>query len=271
MKSLKATIGLLCIVLLFQSCSEDEPTTPSTSFRITLTNTVNFLSTHVFNTPVGETAPAPIPNQGGQYAITFKATAGSRLSFVSMLANSNDWFFAPGQNGVELFNNGTPVTGDITASVRMYDAGTEEEDPNTIATAPDGGTAGSPDDDTNVRTQQQDVSNFLTAELAYANGEFTLTLTKQQDGIITPGIVLIHAQDNPIFTTGEADRGQGLKLLAEAGSPQELYDYYNATGSNGDPLRLSASHTPFFINSVTLRAVCVGAPIFDRLCTFKVL
>lgn len=246
MRFFKATIGVFSLVLLFSSCSEDEPTQETTSFRITLTNAINLLSTHIFNTPVGESAPAPIANQGGQYAITFKASVGSKLNFASMLANSNDWFFAADPDGIDLFGtDGMPMTGDITDNIRLYDAGTEEEDPTTIATVPDGATMGAPDDNTNVRTQQQDISNYLMANLTYNNGEFTLTLTKQQDGILTPGIVVVYAADNPIFTMGEADRGQGLKALAEAGNPQELYDYYNMMGSNGAPLRLSASHTPF--------------------------
>ena len=66
-----------------------------------------------------------------------------------MLANSNDWFFAAGQDGLALFDaDGNPLSGDITADIRLYDAGTEEEDPATIATAPDGGTIGNLDDDT---------------------------------------------------------------------------------------------------------------------------
>ena len=248
MKLIKGIFTLLLISSLISSCSNDDDTVDpanTTSFRITLTNTINFLGTKVFNTPDGASAPGPIAQEGGVYTITFNASPGSRLNFVTMLANSNDWFFAAGENGVSLFDaNGAAITGDITDQVRLYDAGTEEEDPATIATAPEGGTAGAPDDDNTVRTQEQDVTSYLSANLSYANGEFTLKLTKNAEGIITPGIVVIHAQDNPLFVRGEADRGQGLKLLAEAGNPSELNDYINETGTDGAPLRLSAGHTP---------------------------
>ncbi|MEM9917787.1 MAG: spondin domain-containing protein [Bacteroidota bacterium] len=249
MKLVKGIFAALTISILVASCSKDDDDgatpAPTTQFRITLTNTINYLSAQVFNTPDGASAPGPVAQQGGSYTVSFQAAAGSRLSFVSMLANSNDWFFAPGENGLPLYDaNGAPVTGDITASVRLYDAGTEEEDPTTIATAPEGGTNGAPDDDTSVRTEQQDVSNYLTATLSHDNGRFTLQLTKNEDGILTPGIVLIHAQDNPIFTRGEADRGQGLKLIAEAGMPNELYDFITEVGTDGAPLRMSAAITP---------------------------
>ncbi|MEO1438578.1 MAG: spondin domain-containing protein, partial [Bacteroidota bacterium] len=242
-------LALLFIAVLIVSCSEEEAVLPgvptrTTSFQVTLTNTINLLSAKVFNTPDGANNPGPIATEGGSYSIQFKAQPGARLNFVSMLANTNDWFFALGQNGYALFEGGNPQTGDITDAVRLYDAGTEEEDPSTIATEPNGGTAGTPDDDTSVRTEQTDVRNYLSANLFYANGYFTLKLTKGVDGVLTPGLIVIHAQDAPLFTRGEADRGQGLKLIAEAGDPSELYGYLTETGPDGAPLRLAAAISP---------------------------
>ncbi|MEM7786061.1 MAG: spondin domain-containing protein, partial [Planctomycetota bacterium] len=241
--------ALFVVAILLAGCSEEEAVlpgdpTPTTRFQVRLTNTINLLSSAVFNTPDGANTPGPIADEGGSYTIQFKAQAGARLNFVNMLANSNDWFFAIGQNGIELFENNNPVTGDITSSVRLYDAGTEEEDPSTIATEPDGGMAGTPDDDMSIRTQQMDVSNYLSANLSYSNGYFTLKLTKGPDGILTPGLIVVHAQDAPLFTRGDVDRGNGLKLIAEAGDPSELYAYLTETGPDGAPLRLSAAISP---------------------------
>ncbi|MEL6863395.1 MAG: spondin domain-containing protein [Bacteroidota bacterium] len=250
MKLVQSVLGILLLTVFFSSCGDDDTTIDlpeeTTTFTVTLTNKIDILATQVFNTPEGAAMPGPIANQGGSYVIDFKAFPGSKLNFASMLANSNDWFFAFGQDGIDLYDeNGNPKTGDMTASVRLYDAGTEEEDPATIATVPDGGTNGSPDDDNTVRTQQEEVANYLTATLSHNNGTFTLRLTKEEDGILTPGLIVVHAQSAPLFTRGEADRGNGLKLIAEAGDPSELNDYFNATGSTGAPLRLSTAHTPF--------------------------
>jgi hypothetical protein len=39
---------------------------------------------------------------------------------------TNDLFFAPATMGIALFNAGTPVQGNVTAQVMLWDAGTEE-------------------------------------------------------------------------------------------------------------------------------------------------
>ncbi|MEM6629978.1 MAG: spondin domain-containing protein [Bacteroidota bacterium] len=243
---------VLACASLFVACEDDqdlpttEPPSSTTSFTIQVRNEIQFLGIEVFNTPSNAGEPGPITESGVYYEVDFNAYQGSRLSFATMLANSNDWFFAPGENGLDLFDGaGNPLSGDITDQVRLYDAGTEEEDPSTIATIADGGTAGDPDDDTSVRTQETDVSRYLSANLTYSNGTFTLRLTRTDEGVLTPGITLVHAQDNPLFTRGEADRGQGLKEIAEAGMPGTLLEYVTEVASDGSPLRLSSSLTPF--------------------------
>ncbi|NIR52791.1 hypothetical protein GWO43_29635, partial [candidate division KSB1 bacterium] len=79
----------------------------------------------VFNTPVGASSPAPI-GPGGAYEFTFTANSGDRLSFATMFVPSNDLFFAPDENGVALFDSdGTPISGEVTAQIMLWDAGTE--------------------------------------------------------------------------------------------------------------------------------------------------
>jgi len=78
-----------------------------------------------FNTPVGETNPGPLP-PGGVYEFTIVAVPGDMLSFATMFVQSNDLFYAPDGAGITLFNNdGTPVSGDVTGRVQLWDAGTE--------------------------------------------------------------------------------------------------------------------------------------------------
>jgi hypothetical protein len=78
----------------------------------------------VFNTPVGASAPGPI-TPGGAYELTFAAMPGDRLSMTLMMGQSNDWFYAPGEAGIELFKNGQAVSGDVTSQITMWNAGTE--------------------------------------------------------------------------------------------------------------------------------------------------
>jgi hypothetical protein len=78
-----------------------------------------------FNTPVGATEPGPLPS-GGAYEFTVVAVPGDALSFATMFVQSNDLFYAPDGAGIALFNSdGTPVSGDVTAQVMLWDAGTE--------------------------------------------------------------------------------------------------------------------------------------------------
>ncbi len=82
----------------------------------------------VFNTPDGAAEPGPaLP--GGSYSFTFDATPGDYLSFATMFIESNDWFFAPDSSGIALFaDDGTPITGDISDMVSLWDAGTEVDE-----------------------------------------------------------------------------------------------------------------------------------------------
>jgi hypothetical protein len=42
-----------------------------------------------------------------------------------MMGQSNDWFYAPNESGIELFPNGKAMSGDISAQLHLWDAGTE--------------------------------------------------------------------------------------------------------------------------------------------------
>jgi len=75
----------------------------------------------VFTMPVGSSGPAPIfPNE--QYSFQFEANPGDKLTFATMLVQSNDLFA-----GIELdlFPNGTPISGDISNQLRLLDAMSE--------------------------------------------------------------------------------------------------------------------------------------------------
>ena len=225
-----------------------------TSFDITITNTVNYLNAYVFNTHNNATQPGPIPDTGCFYTIDFKAVPGTRLSFATMSVVSNDWFFAPSATGIPLFENGTAVTGDVTNQVYLWDAGVEEEDAATRTSEPGGAEAGDADDDDSVRIVEMDVSALIKVVLYYdaATNYFTLKIEnvagsdhESTPTIITPGVVVLHAQDNPLFEEGQPDRGLGLAKIAVQGNPSDIYSWITATCDNGAPLRLSSSFTVF--------------------------
>jgi hypothetical protein len=78
-------------------------------------------------TPVGADDPGPI-GPGGAYEFTVEATEGQHLSLATMFVQSNDLFYAPEPTGVPLYEMGEPVEGDVTDRLRLWDAGTEENE-----------------------------------------------------------------------------------------------------------------------------------------------
>jgi hypothetical protein len=77
------------------------------------------------NDPKGEVPGAPPIAPGGAFEFEIDAQPGQRLSFATMFVPSNDLFFAPGADGIALFEEGEPVSGDVTDAVELWDAGTE--------------------------------------------------------------------------------------------------------------------------------------------------
>ena len=78
----------------------------------------------VFNTPVGDDKAGPaLP--GKAYEFTVQAKPGERLTVTTMFGQSNDLFYAPSDDGIALFENGAPISGDVTSRFHLWDAGTE--------------------------------------------------------------------------------------------------------------------------------------------------
>ncbi|MDY8138198.1 spondin domain-containing protein [Aquimarina sp. 2201CG5-10] len=245
--------------------ASNDVVSPTTTFSVTIKNAVNYLNVHTFTTPVGAGSPGPLTTNGAQYQISFQAVPGTKFTPVTMMGNSNDWFLAPTDlDGIDLFPNGQALNGvDIASQLSLYDLGSEADgDPSTFP--PAGTNVGPADSNPLVRLVPGRGTGdiYMTAVLDYANGDgnsagtFTLTITaintpdpsmaaSSNNGfVITPGIAVLHAQGEPLFTIGEEDRGVGLERIAEDGMPGELYNWFTEAGSQGAPLRLSSSLTP---------------------------
>lgn len=117
-------IAVLIIGVLPAANAQDEGTT--FTFRVTnLTAPLPVTDAGVFANPdMGEEAGPALP--GSSYSFEVHAVPGDVLSFATMLVQSNDLFFAPNPEGIALFDDmGTPITGDVTDQVVLWDAGTE--------------------------------------------------------------------------------------------------------------------------------------------------
>ena len=140
-------LSTIALTLVFTGCvHEKDPMKESSMFKVSIENVMenkDFLYSGVFNTPVGAMDPGGA-GPGDMYSFAFEAGPGTFLSFATMFVKSNDLFYAPSGEGIELFSGGVALTGDITSQIMLYDAGTEvNEEPGTGPNQPlNGGDAG---------------------------------------------------------------------------------------------------------------------------------
>ena len=76
----------------------------------------DFVQSGAFQGTGSATVQLPVVLPGQSISFKFNAGKGQRLMFATMYGASKDWFFAPENPGIKLYNdNGTPITGDISA------------------------------------------------------------------------------------------------------------------------------------------------------------
>ena len=64
-----------------------------------------------FSAPAG--ANGPVIGAGESVTFTFDADRGDKLQIMTMFGNSNDWFYAFDDGGLDLFNGDDPVGGQV--------------------------------------------------------------------------------------------------------------------------------------------------------------
>jgi hypothetical protein len=283
----------LASVLSLAACKKDNDTPPSQSATITIENVLDSKPLVETGTFQGKGTP-PLILPGQSTTITFSAAKNQRLTFATMYGWSNDLFFAPANPGIKLYNDdGTPITGDVSAQIKIWDNGTRvNQAPGAAVVHP--GTAESSAKNIKEVNGTDDYGNtylaasqLMQVSLAYnGNSVFTATITNKSGGTanetpFSPGVwtlsyvaggnlllaepiystgkptangltniaemgdnsvlntylmgktgiftplspvlvVVYDGQKNPFFMTGENDRGEGLKDLAQKGNVDVL-------------------------------------------------
>lgn len=186
---------------------------------------------------------------GEAYEIRFTAGPGHNLTFATSLIESNDWFFAPDPAGIPLYVNGQPIAGDITSSVRLWDAGTEENQELGVGDATCANQPsrdyGAPDPDSRVRLVTETsvggspvpaISSMIRVTIApgttsdafvlrieNVSHEGTLQTSQGPRAItISPVAWAISRNPNAFFDQDKGVRPNGLSTLAEAGTSDAL-------------------------------------------------
>ncbi|MEO8414875.1 MAG: spondin domain-containing protein [Ginsengibacter sp.] len=255
----KFVLVLFGIPLLFISCKKHDHNPHDKKFTVTIENVASpemFLGSGIVNTPVGATSPGAIKT-GNKYQFMVKAGKGQKLSFAVMLAATNDAFFGPDGKGIALYdNNGDPISADVTDQVYLWDAGTEINEepavgPNTVTNQPGPNTGPAENGVVQLISQvttdhfkYPTVSEVLKVMVHHMSGyNFMVTIANisQPNGLhtskgdfpipVSPGVWVISQGDNPLFTAGQPDRGQGIEHIAEDGNPTDLGQF--AAGVTG--------------------------------------
>lgn len=247
LKTRMAPWALLAAVALVGACDDDtglNPQDEESMFEVRVENVstaFDFTSTGIFNTPAGSDGPGPLL-PGNSYEFSFSGGPGSAASFATMFVQSNDLFYAPGGEGISLFDQtGTPLSGDITDQIYLWDAGTEmNQEPGLgpdQAPRQGGAGAGAADPNTSVRIATDEFGNLpavneaIQVTLTHLGGtEFRIRVANNaaegalqtSDGgsapvILAPGVWTVGSGMDHLFTSGQADRGLGLEDLAEDG------------------------------------------------------
>jgi len=254
------------MLFVLTSCSNDNddgtppPVENTANFTVTIENVVMpqpIFQSGVFNTPIGATTPAPLfPGDAYEFEINAGPVVvpndgGTRLSFVAMFVQSNDLFFAPGEQGIALYDeNGDPIGAngpvDVTDQVLIWDSGTEvneetggpNQKPQQEADAEDEGEDENgvvtqiinntdafgnqiPDSDEVIKVTIENIGDAqFKIRLQNVSTSTTIATPGQGAGTtaavpISPGVYAVHTASSPFFIVGAAAANAGLVASAE--------------------------------------------------------
>ena len=249
----KMAINLaVCGVLLLASCKKDETPPASNAGTITIENVLNSKPLVQSGTFQGSGSPALIL-PGQSVNIRFSAAKGEALSFATMYGWSNDLFFAPENPGIAVYDaNGSPLQGDVSAQIKLWDNGTRiNQAPGSAVSHPGVADAKSIIEVSGTDAQGNTylpASELIQASLAYeGNSYFILTLKNISGGTanetpLSPGVWAVSyiaggslLNPAPLYTKGQPT-ANGLVSLAEAGDNSTLSSYLSGITGIFTPL-----------------------------------
>ncbi len=224
----------IAAILTFSSC-KDEPMTISKMFTVTIENTIEAK-------PYFDSGTTGLITPGMSESFSFDAGKGHYLQFATMFAQSNDLFLAPSMAGIALYDmDGNAITGDVTAQIFLYDAGTEvNEEPgvgqnqaprqSAANTGVDEGGLVKKITDVADGFTYADVSEIIEVTIAHDGGtRFTITIKNVSNNSslptpFAPGVWVVHTDGQmPLFMEGSM-ASAGLEALSEDGNNSKMSD-----------------------------------------------
>ncbi|WAC14966.1 spondin domain-containing protein [Dyadobacter pollutisoli] len=231
---IKSLLRLSITVLVFSACTKDHDPQP-TAKTITIENVLESRPLVQSGTFQGTGTP-PVILPGQSVSFSFSAAKNQRLTFATMYGWSNDLFFAPENPGIRLYgDDGTPVTGEVSAQIKLWDNGSRINAAPGAALSHPGAAESVPKNIKEVTGTDDYGHNFLPAaqlmnvSLKYdGNSRFTVTIKNESGGTanetpFSPGVWAISYTagtdfllPEPIYSSGKATN-EALTRIAEAG------------------------------------------------------
>lgn len=220
---LAVTMFVLATTALVSCSNDDEKNMPeSMSPVISFENILelkDFVESGTFVGIGNADVNAPVILPGQSINFTFHAGKGQTLMFATMYGASKDWFFAPENPGIKLYNDdGTPITGDVSSQIKLWDNGTKV------------GMTDEKEDADIMMVPGVDASKLMKLELSYiaSSSEFKLIVTNTSGGSMnetpfSPGVWAVSnifngklLNDMPFYTAG-AKSNPEITAIAQMG------------------------------------------------------
>ncbi|MBC9794448.1 spondin domain-containing protein [Sinomicrobium weinanense] len=226
----KVVLGFSATLLLLASCNNDDDNTamPETQeSTLTIENVVearDFVQSGAFFGEGSEEVEAPVVLPGQSIQLKFNAGNGQALMFATMYGSSKDWFFAPENPGIALYDDsGSAITGDVSSKIRLWNNGTKDD------------STGDPENNPVAMVSGVNAPALMKLDLAYdaMASEFTLTLTNTSGGTdnetpFSPGVWAVSnvlggelLNPMPFYVEGEHSNPE-ITAIAEGGNNEPL-------------------------------------------------
>ncbi|WP_333575104.1 spondin domain-containing protein [Sphingobacterium sp.] len=251
-----ASYAFLCAgsIALLASCNNDDMIAETRTNTITIENVLDAKPLVESGTFMGKGTP-PVIFPGQSISIEFYAGAGQALSFATMYGWSNDLFFAPENPGINLYSSdGTPLTGDVSTQIKLWDNGTRiNQSPGMRVTHP-GAAELAPNNISEINGKDAQGNSYLPASqlmkatLAYqGDSRFKLTIENKSGGTpnetpFSPGVWTVSYAPGgdildkmPIYTKGQ-HAANGLTNIAEMGDNTVMDRYLHGMTGIFTPL-----------------------------------
>ena len=230
-------------------------------FTVTIENISSdprFFQHGVFNIPIGSSdsnsiQPATGSSEGGVYEFSFYAgpvitsSDSAKLSFALKLEDSFDLFLATDQNGLKLYNNNIPISGDITDQLMLWDANVKDntsgEDLMGLNPVKVYNGTKYPSAIDLVKVTVSNVNELFTVRIQNVSG------ASSSPSSISPGVYGVHTVTTPFFATNRSVGEDGLRELALEGDPSVL----EATMARNDGVFVPISPGVFAVHGVDVR------------------